>query len=67
MRSDLLAGQSIVILSLSLSLSLPVNQGAKVMNRKKTCIVFPSIEGMVYLLRKKNWMTAEEADFECDE
>ncbi|KAL0019351.1 hypothetical protein WJX79_001213 [Trebouxia sp. C0005] len=48
-------------------LGIPVNQGAKVMNKKKTCIVFPSIEGLVYLLRKKNWMTAEEADSECDE
>ncbi len=48
-------------------LGIPVNQGAKVMSKKKTCIVFPSIEGLVYLLRKKNWMTAEEADSECDE
>lgn len=48
-------------------LGIPVNKGAKVMGRKKTCIVFPSIEGLVYLMKKKNWMTAEEADSECDE
>ncbi len=47
------------------SFRIPVNQGAKVMNGNKTCIVFPAIEGLVYLLRKKDWMTAEEADSEC--
>ena len=48
-------------------LGIPVNKSAKVMNKKKTCIIFPSIEGLVYLMKKKNWMTAEEADSECDE
>ena len=37
------------------------------MNKKKACIVFLSMEGLVYLMKKKNWMTAEEADSECDE